>query len=164
MPQDRKNIIMEGVRIIFRNFAGKEGQYNREGDRNFSVILDEDVADDLFKAGMNVKRLKPREEEGEEVGSPYLPVAVNFKGRPPNIFMITTRGRTRLGEDEVELLDWADITNVDMIINPYEWTVGDKGGVKAYLESMYVTIEEDQLAQKYGDIPEVSARAGRIQE
>lgn len=161
---DRKNIIMEGVRIIFRNFAGKEGQYNREGDRNFAVILDEDVAEDLFRMGMLVKRLKPREEDDIDQPTPYLPVSVNFKGRPPTIFLITTRGRTKLGEDEVELLDWADITNVDLIINPYEWTVGDKGGVKAYLESMYVTIQEDPLAQKYGDIPEVGARAGRIQE
>ena len=40
MPKDN-TVLMEGVRIIFRNFSGKEGQYNREGDRNFAVLLDE---------------------------------------------------------------------------------------------------------------------------
>jgi hypothetical protein len=38
MPQNDNTVMMEGVRIIFRNFSGKEGQYNREGDRNFAVL------------------------------------------------------------------------------------------------------------------------------
>lgn len=38
MPQDN-TILLEDVRIIFRNFAGREGMYNREGDRNFAVLL-----------------------------------------------------------------------------------------------------------------------------
>ncbi len=37
MPANDNTVLMEGVRIIFRNFSGKEGQYNREGDRNFAV-------------------------------------------------------------------------------------------------------------------------------
>jgi len=157
-------IVMQGVRIILRNFTGKEGEMNREGDRNFGVILDEDVAADLFEKGMNVKRLRPREEDEGDEGTPWLPVSLSFKGRPPNVFMITSRGRTRLGEDEVDLLDWADIANVDLIVNPYHWTVGAKTGVKAYAESVYVTVNEDELALKYGDIPEVRARAGGIQD
>ena len=40
MPANDNTVLMEGVRIIFRNFAGKEGQYNREGDRNFAVLLE----------------------------------------------------------------------------------------------------------------------------
>jgi hypothetical protein len=150
MPAPDNTVLMEGVRIIFRNFSGKEGQYNREGDRNFAVLIDDDkVADAMAEDGWNVKQLRPREDEEDETPQAYLPVSVNFKGRPPRIVLITSRGRTNLDEHSVEMLDWADIINVDMIVRPYEWTVNDKSGIKAYLQSIYVTIEEDALEMKY---------------
>ena len=57
-----RNVLIDDARIIFRNFAGKEGMYNREGDRNFSVILPPDLADQLAKDGWNVKWLKARDD------------------------------------------------------------------------------------------------------
>jgi hypothetical protein len=155
MARADNTVLMEGVRIIFRNFSGKEGQYNREGDRNFGVILpSEDVAQQMATDGWNVKWLKPRDEEEGEEGeeTPWLSVSVNFKGRPPRIVMITSRGRSNLGEDEIEILDWADITNVDLIVRPYEWSVNGRDGIKAYLQSIYVTIEEDELEKKYAEM------------
>lgn len=149
MPANDNTVLMEGVRIIFRNFAGKEGQYNREGDRNFAVLLDPATAEAMDADGWNVKILKPRSEEEGEEPQPYLPVSVNFKGRPPKIVVVTTRGRNHLDESQVEMLDWADIVNVDLIVRPYEWTVNGKSGIKAYLQSMFVTIEEDPLEIKY---------------
>jgi hypothetical protein len=151
MPQDN-TVLMEGVRIIFRNFAGKEGQYNREGDRNFAVLLDDTIANSMAEDGWNVKWLKSREEDEEESPQAYLQVSVNFKGRPPRVVLITSRGRTNLSEDQVEMLDWADIKNVDLIVRPYEWVVNQKSGIKAYLQSIYVTIEEDALELKYGEL------------
>jgi len=146
---------MEGVRIIFRNFAGKEGQYNREGDRNFAVLLDDKTAEDMAADGWNVKWLRPREEDadaGREEPQAYLPISVNFKGRPPRIVLITSRGRTNIDEGQIEMLDWADIINVDLIVSPYAWTVNDKSGIKAYLQSLYVTIQEDPLELKYSEL------------
>lgn len=153
MPAKQDNtVLMEGVRIIFRNFAGKEGQYNREGDRNFAVLLDDTVANAMAEDNWNIKWLKPRSEEEGDVPQAYLPISVNFKGRPPRIVMITSRGRTNIDESQVETLDWVDIINVDLIVRPYEWTVNGKSGVKAYLQSIYVTIEEDPLEMKYNQM------------
>lgn len=153
MPANDNTVLMEGVRIIFRNFAGKEGKYNREGDRNFAVLLDDEVANAMAADGWNVKWLKPREDADEdETPQAYLQVSLNFKGRPPRVVMITSRGRTHLDEDSVEMLDWADILNVDLIVRPYEWTVNGKSGIKAYLQSIFVTIEEDALERKYAEL------------
>jgi hypothetical protein len=153
MADDKNTVLMEGVRIIFRNFAGKEGQYNRAGDRNFGVILPEGVAEAMMRDGWNVKTLRPREDDEDEIETPWLPVSLNFdKGRPPKVMLITSRGRTAMDEESVEMLDWADITNVDLIVRPYTWEVSGKTGIKAYLQSMYVTIEEDELERKYAEM------------
>ena len=146
-------ITIENARIIFRNFAGREGQYNREGDRSFGVIIEDPEVEKRLKLdGWNVKYLKPRDEEDED--TPWVPVSVSYKGRPPRVVMINSRGRTDLGEDEVEVLDWMELENVDMILNPYEWNVNGKSGVKAYLKTMFATILEDDLELKYADIAE----------
>ena len=144
-------LIMEDARIVFRNFAGEEGMYNREGDRNFCVLLEEETAQDMLEDGWNVKRLKPR--EGNDIGTAYIQVSVGFKGRPPRMVMITSQGRTDLGEDECILFDWADILKCDLIIRPYHWNVNGRTGVKAYLKSIFVIINEDYLELKYADVP-----------
>jgi len=157
-----ETVVIENARIIFRNFAGKEGKYNREGDRNFAVLLDTEDAKDMESRDWNIKWLEPR-EEGDEPQA-YLSVSVSYKQRPPRIVMITSRGRTPLSEDEVELLDWADIKTIDMILNPYSWAVSGKTGVKAYLRSMFVTIAEDALELKYADLEDAAPRGGRTEE
>lgn len=155
MPQTN-TVLMEGVRLVFKNFAGREGQYNSEGTRNFAVLLDDTVAKAMAEDGWNVKWLKPREDDEEETQQAYLQVTVKFggKARPPRVVLITSRGRTNLGEDGVEMLDWADISNVDLIVRPYPWSVNGKSGIAAYLQSIYVTIEEDALELKYGGLDE----------
>lgn len=146
-------VLIEGARIIFRNFEGKEGPYNRAGDRNFCVLLDEALATQLDEDGWNVKTLKPREPDDQP--QPYIQVTVSFKNRPPRVVLITSRGRTDLGEDELDILDWVDIRTVDLIFHPYTWAVRDASGIKAYLKAIYITIEEDALQLKYADVPQI---------
>jgi hypothetical protein len=155
MPRSENTVLMEGVRIIFRNFAGKEGQYNREGDRNFGVILDPAVAEQMLADGWNVKYLRAREED--EQPTPWVSVSVSYKGRPPKIVIITSKGRTTLPEDMVEVVDWVDIATIDLIITPYNWSVRGENGVKAYLKTMYLVVAEDELDHKYSDVPEIEA-------
>jgi len=153
---NERNVTLENVTIAFRNFAGKEDKYNREGDRNFSVLLDEESAAQLVAKGWNVKRLNPRDEE--EIGTPYLQIAVSYKVKPPKIGVLTSKGLRNYTEDMVELLDWVDIAKADVSINPYEWVVGGKSGIKAYLNSLYMQIEEDYLQLKWQAIAEESVK------
>lgn len=152
-----QTFMVEDAQLVFRNFSGKEGQYNREGDRNFAVILDPKVAEQMLKDGWNVKYLASR-EDGEE-DTPYIQVAVNFKIRPPRVVMLTSMSRTNLDESSVAVLDWADIQTADLIARAYEWEVNGKSGIKAYLKSLFVTIEEDELERKYAINESVGAQS-----
>lgn len=155
-------VLLEGVDIMFRNFTGKAGEFNQEGDRNFAVILPGDVVDKLVDDGWNVRFRDPREEGDEPIA--YLSIKVSYRNRPPKVAMITERGRTMLDEGTVSLLDWVDIQTVDMFINPYRWEKAGKTGISAYLDSIYVTINEDVLEKKYNTLPVDSAVPTRTDE
>lgn len=150
-------ITIEGARIAFRNFSGKEGKYNPAGKRNFCVLLEEDLAKTLEKDGWNVRWLSPRDEGDDPQG--YLQVSVAYGNFPPKIVLVSSKGKTVLGEEEVGILDWAEIDNVDLVIRPYNWEVNSKSGVKAYLKSLWVTIVEDEFEKKYRDVPDSAVNA-----
>ena len=148
-----KPVSLEGVRIGFRNFEGREGKYNREGDRSFAVFLDMETAQMLAADGWNVKFPKPnpgRVDPDEPERDAFIQVAVGFDAYPANVFLITDDKSTRIGEDEIKMLDWAEIENVDLVIRPYEWAVSGNTGIKAYLKSGYFSIIVDKFASKYG--------------
>ena len=86
MPANTKILMFENARIIFRNFAGREDKYNRAGNRNFCVIIDDEkMVQQMMEDGWNVRMLRPRDEEDEP--RYYLPVAVSFKNIPPKVIM-----------------------------------------------------------------------------
>ena len=84
-----KSLVFKDVKLIFTNWAGARDRFGNEGKRHFSFILDEEQAEALHQAGVNVKRLKPRDKEDEP--APY--VKVNVKVR-----RASSQGHHDLGE------------------------------------------------------------------
>lgn len=155
------DVILENVQIRFRNFSGKAGRFNAEGERFFHVFLDPDVAEQMLDDGWNVKHLKPREDG--DIPQAHIKVKVNFRGfRPPRIVLLTSAGKRAMPEEVVDMLDWCDIESCDVTLNPSKYDVNGSQGVSAYLKTLYVRIREDYLDQKYSDIPELDARPQQL--
>lgn len=141
------------ARIALRNFSGKEGKYNPPGRRSFAVLLDEHTAARLAADGWSIKFFKPRDPEEEPQA--FLSVRVNFENIAPEIYLVNSQNKQRLDVENVNLLDFADLINVDLVIRPYMWEVNGKTGVKAYLKKGFFTIREDEFSAKYRDLPVV---------
>ena len=112
-------------------------------------IDDPDFARQLRNEGWNVKQLRPRDDDEE--GTYYLQVKVSYKVIPPKVYMIAGKKKTLLDEEAINTLDFAEINTSDLIITPYNWEINGKKGVKAYLKTAYVTIEQDAFAAKYAE-------------
>ena len=145
---------IEDARIIYRNFGGEASKYNREGDRNFAVIIpNQEICDQLTAEGWNVKIKPPRDED--DTPFMFLPVKVKFNNRGPNIYVQSAGNVKRLTEETVGMLDEIDIQSVDMDLRPYDWEVNGKEGRSAYLQAMNVIQNIDRFGAQYAaqDLP-----------
>lgn len=147
-----KTVSIENAVIGFRNFEGREGPYNKSGERSFAVFLDANTARELAAEGWNVKFPKDAEkiDPDQDSRDPHLQVSVGFEHFPANVHIIANGVPTKLTEHEVLMLDWAELESVDLVLRPYTWSVRGQSGIKAYLKAGYFTIVTDQFASKYG--------------
>lgn len=157
----REPITIRNAQLFKTNFSGKEiPPYNPEGRRNFCVFIDDiKVAKEMENDGWNIRWLEPK-QEGDERRA-FVSVAVNYSNIPPKIVLVTSKGQTRLGEEEVGMLDWAEKTNVDLTINPRVWDDNGRRRIKAYLRTMMVSIYEDDLEREIDEMYE-NAPAGAM--
>ena len=157
MTRERTPITIRNATIFKSNFSGKEiPPYNPEGRRNFCVFIDDiNVAKDMQADGWNIRWLRARNEGDEDKA--FLSVAVNFSKIPPKIVLLTSKGETRLDEETVGMLDWAEKEQVDLTINPRPWDDNGVRKIKAYLRTMKVRIFEDELEleidERYSNAP-----------
>ena len=143
---------IEGARIIWKNFRGKRDKYNTDGSRTFNVVIEDlERAQEIINLGW---ALKPLKNEDGETEAYFLPVKVNYDSQiPPRIHKVSISGNSSLPLDErsIDMLDYLPIEYVDIIVSPYVWSVGGNTGVKAYCQTMYVVIEENELDLKWAN-------------
>lgn len=149
MKVNEELISFDDAKIVFRNFAGVQTEYNSEGSRNFCVVIDdEEKASQLLDEGFNVK-IKPPREEGDRPFI-FMKVNVNFNanrpGLNPNIYLVTGEKISKLDADTVSILDHIDIASVDMDLRKYHNKRNSGTGVTAYLKAMRVVQDIDRFA------------------
>lgn len=146
---------IDDARIIYRNFSGRGDRFNKEGDRNFSLLIpDQETADLLlgninkYGASWNVKIKPPR--DADDAPFIHLPVKVRFNNRGPNIYLKTGDVMNKLDEESVSILDDVTIISVDLDIRPYDDVMPNGTPFRsAYLQSMCVTQQVDRFAERY---------------
>lgn len=124
---------LNNCRICFRNFSGAASKFNRAGERNFAVVIDNDEAKDiLVERGFNV-RIKPPFEDGDAPFM-YLPVKIAYSnGHGPSVYLDANGSRVLLTEDSIGCLDQVDIENCYFDIRAYDWEMNGNIGTSAWL-------------------------------
>ena len=150
MTKNIENIKIENARIVFRNLSGKPDKFNPQGGkRSFSVVIeDTEFANELKREGWNIKQFNQSPDSDEEPAH-FISVKVSYNNIPPHIYLCTSKNKTLLNEDTVGQLDYAEISNVDIVITPYQYEMSGRSGISAYVKTMYVTVVEDEFASKY---------------
>lgn len=155
----RGSLMIEDARITYKNFSGVGSMYNREGDKNFALIIpDEETKDRLIEdvneygIGWNVKIKAPRDEQDDPFM--YINVKVKFNDFGPTVYLISGNKKRRLDKESVSMLDKIRIASVDMEIAPSDGKAQNKPYRAAYLRSMYVIQEMDRFSDKYAEYEE----------
>lgn len=159
-------VTLEGIRNMFvdgasnsevlpakwRNFKGEMRKNNAgkiindEGNRTFTLALDDEVAQALADMGAKVKVLEPRTEEEEALK--FVAVKVNPDcNYPPTLYFVKGAGKLEeIPVAQYNLLDIAMFENVDLVINLYH---SEEGKTTLYLQKGYFTLKEDPITAKY---------------
>lgn len=154
MAKRDDSVTIRETEFIFRtNFRGEVSEYNRNGNKEFNIVLDPDLASAMKKDGWNVKKTKVREEGDTPIS--YLPVRVNFDSfYPPRVWLVNadTGARTMLDNDTIGQLDYLskdEITKVNIVVNPSHYDNHVGKGIKAYCQSMMVYFLPDPFEAEY---------------
>lgn len=146
------NLILEDAKFFGRpNFSGEEDRF-KDSRRKFTVLIPNDIADQLREMGWNVKTNIPTPEEKAE-----------FPDREPlsHLKVMVDDGSTvqiRAGESVETLtpatfgvIDRARIDNMDMEIRAWEYDPEERPGqYSARLVALVANVRLNMLEQKYG--------------
>nr|DAQ75946.1 MAG TPA: hypothetical protein [Caudoviricetes sp.] len=142
---NQTQLTLENVRIIYPNFAGRESEYNTKGSREFALALDPELGQELASQGLNVKF--PTEDQPNR--PVYLPVTLsNGPEIQPwiKIVLVNNGNGTIINPTDVSQIIMLDEVTAgaraNVIVNPYNWSTAGRTGIKAYINKLYIYIDD----------------------
>lgn len=157
----KRMILKNLTQMRFKNFSGNVDDYNPYGKRTVNIVVPNELVEVMIQDGWRVREKPPKEEGDDPVF--LLKVTLGYSGdRGPDVWRISGEGssrkKTKLSEATVGNLDHERIQQYSVDIVQYKAAIDRNPGFSAYVNSMFVEIEEDELDKEfdmlYGDIPE----------
>lgn len=157
MPEQQwiDDLEIEGatVKWPFSHFDGREDTFNAEGDHNFTLMLNEELAQKLMADGWSIRTM-----DGYEEGDPpeyLLKVKISYKFEPPKIFLIKGQRKIRATQRDLADIRRDTCENLDVIITPSRWVHGQNSGITAYAKELYATVRQSRFSERYQDFEEI---------
>ena len=152
------NLTLEDAKFFGRpNFRGEEDQF-KDARAKFTVLIPNDVADQLRDLGWNVKTTCPtaeQEKEGMECIS-HLKVMVDVE--KCDVWIIMGEDREKLEAKNLGVIDKSRIEEMDMEIRAWMYNVDEvRTGTEeprysARLVTLVANIKPNLLSAKYGNL------------
>ena len=150
------NLVLEDAKFFGRpNFSGELDRFN-DDRRKFTVLIPNEIADQLREMGWNVKTSIPTEEEvteGRETLS-HLKVMVDMSddpGKGADVWVIQGEDREKLTTSTVAILDRSRLEAMDLELRAWEYNPDEHPGqYSARLVTLVATLRPNILDQKYG--------------
>lgn len=170
---ERGRIHIENAVICSKNFSGVEKRnpknpkqiVNSEGNRNFTLELNQEAADlianyrlvDHPDKAFKVQVKVPGPDAEDQTPRIFMTVKVKYnydeKGKPywnnPKIKQYSSKGPTDKDESNVNTIDEVYIDKAELIFSPSPYDVNGNVGLSAYLTKMNYKIKEDDMDAKW---------------
>lgn len=139
--------------IIYRNFSGKPSQYNKSGDRKFTIVIDDpEIAQKLTTYGWNVKVRPSKNDDEEYFCTLDVKVRLDLEWARPKIKQFTRANSIWITEDNIGNFDDVEFERVDIVLRQYAWkNMKGETGIAAQLSEMYAKIAEGVLEAKWAE-------------
>ena len=157
----RKLLKIDSPELFMINFSGRPTDNNPQGHRQFSMVIpSEEMAEDMKADGWSVWYTKESDKYGGP--KPCITVEMRFHHEKdleylnPKIYRCTRKKPegVLLTEDLVSDLDRDEIEDTILWINPSRWNVNGKTGIKAYVDSLWVKVEDSDPTTKFWGYPD----------
>lgn len=133
--------------IRFRNFSGNENSYNKAGERNFKLVLDEEDAHQLQALGMYVPFRENSRKPGE--GNYLLKVIVSYRFTSPAVIVLSGDMQRAIGEKEIGDVDGYELTDIPHISLVTSSNRFNDTEI-AHLDEMVLVKRHSDFMEKYG--------------